>query len=1106
MKTRLLIGFALWVIIQAATLVHSQESISGTIDNETPFIRYPITVPRDGETIIADIRPFDGDLDTVLYLLDSDENIVDQNDDRSKVDTSSRIEFRQATAGSYTLIATRYKMAEGDSAGNFELTLETQQADDLEQTYHVTQEDLVAVGFPTTEPHQEAAWTILVYYGGDNNLESGILNDLDEFEMAGGSTDPLRIVALVDRSPQFTDTNGDWTTARLFELAADATGDHPAAFPAEEVATIDTSPLADLGELDTGDGETLAQFLVWGVQHYPAQHYAVAFGSHGAGWQGLIQDDTSERDLLSIPELQQAFALATAAAGVDKFDLLINDACLMSSVEYYAALALYFRYSIASPEVVVDPALDMRSLLPLLDVYGDVSLAEIGTKLVDLYITRDILIQKSADVTFLTHAITDLDHFDPVTAAVEHFAEIVDQAPAVHSTMLGEARANTYTYTSFLRDNTRIDLGSLMGRVIALSDDEELITAAQAVLAALDGARIYSNGGEYVNQYASYYNIYFPDTSEDFKSEYFEKSPLKEWGRMLRNYYNAVTPQVWTGGGLELGFHLPTEPKIRITSTYPSGVINVHSQVEMKLEIVGRRIAYGEFTVDQHQPNGETRRLSQERLLVDIGTERLNLWRPGVDNATFFWDVTLPVVSDGNSTNNELLIFTEDVAFLNGRYREPGSETWNEVGVIFSLDHKVQRIVNRSNESAALAVITIPAGSEFQAYNAIVTPDKRVTYEPGNTYLWPPDGLTWEWQPAPNSSYDIGLLVTPFGGNTGFAATTVDVNNDGVDLSYYGDLWTDLGINVPRPADWTRLIFFPEFLLRSTNKDQSENITVYFAQRTGSNLNEVAEVFASTYDITLEGEGTPTELNGGPALDIRYIRETAAGPYEGRALAVFKADIGTQGTGMIFAAEALQGVGQLDAAFNLLREHLDLIDLAALAEMNDPDWEIVEDLIPDLVKYPVPVNWLPGVQDGIWRRYTPSGQQDSALFAAIARLETGETDAQTFLTGAVQTYVAPGMANLNMTSLPRTYYGQSYIWFTDEYAVIGGNHVWETALYTGERAGVPIIGRLYATLEEGYAYLLWVEAPDDEQAPDVFASIFEPMLDGFLIGKPSIDD
>ena len=1008
MNSRRYVWIVLLLILAAAAPAHSQEPITGTIDNETPFIRYPIAVPDDGETIIADIKPLDGDLDTLLYLLDSGENIVDQNDDRSKEDVSSRIEFRQAAAGTYTLIATRYKMAEGDSSGNFELTIDTVPPASAEQPYAVTPDDLAAAGFPMDAPHPEADWTILVYYGADNNLEPGILNDLDEFEIGGGSTAQIRIVALVDRSPQFTDSNGNWDTTRLFEIVPDQTADHPTAFPAKEVATIDTPDLADLGELDTGDGETLARYLVWGVQHYPAQHYAVAFGSHGAGWQGLIQDDTSDHNLLTIPELQRAFALATAAAGVEQFDLLINDACLMSSVEYYAGLAPYFRYSIASPEVVVDPALDMSSLLALLSIYGDVSLSEIGSKLVDLYITRDILIQQSADITFLTQAITDLEHFDPVVGAVEEFAALVNQAPAVHSTLLGEARANAYAYTSFLGENTRIDLGSLMRRVIALSDDDDLIDAAEAVLDALDRARLHASGGEFVNQVASYYNIYFPDTGEDFKSEYMEQTPLKEWGRMLRAYYNAVTPQVWTGGGLELGFHLPAAPQIRVTSIYPSGAVNVHSQVEMKLEIIGRRIAYGELTVDQPQPNGDKRQLSQERLLVDVGTERLNLWRPGVDNTTFFWDVTLPVVSDGSSSHNELLIFTEDVAFLNGRYREPGSDTWNDVGVIFNMDHKVQRVVNRSNASDALAVITIPAGSEFQAYNALLTADNRAVSEPGNLYMWPEDGLRWQWEPAPNGSYDIGLLVTPFGGNAGFTAATVDVNNDHIDLSYYGDLWTDLGINVPRPADWTRLIFYPEFLLRSHNEDQSENITVYFAQGAGPDLDEIAEVFASTYDITLEGVGTPTEVDGVPAIEIRYRRESATGTYAGHGLAIFKADLGSQGTGMIFAAEALEGVGQTDPAFDLLRQHLDLIDLLLLSEINIKDWEIVEDWGTDLVKYPVPIGWLPGVEDGIWRRYTPFGQQGSPRFAAVTRLETGETEARAVLDDWIETYAMAG--------------------------------------------------------------------------------------------------
>ena len=146
------------------------------------------------------------------------------------------------------------------------------------------------------------------------------------------------------------------------------------------------------------------------------------------------------------------------------------------------------------------------------------------------------------------------------------------------------------------------------------------------------------------------------------------------------------------------------------------------------------------------------------------------------------------------------------------------------------------------------------------------------------------------------------------------------MNNDRVDLSYYGDLWTDLGINVPRPADWTRLIFLPGISAAQHTTKTSPKISRSILPRAPGRIsNEMAEVFASTYDITLEGEGTPTEVDGVPALEIRYRREIGQGTYAGHGLAIFKADLGSQGTGMIFAAEALQGVGQTDTAFDLLR-------------------------------------------------------------------------------------------------------------------------------------------------------------------------------------------
>jgi hypothetical protein len=1074
------------------------ETYKGTIDNNAPFMRIPITVTEDGQTIIADVTSTTGDLDTLLYLLDNNENIVDENDDKAKDNTNSRIEFPEADAGKYTLIATRYKVVEGDSSGDFELevALEPQAK---AAPYRISDSDLEAAGFPAIEPRAEADWTIFVYYGGDNNLEPGILNDLDEFEMGGGSDDQVRVVALIDRNPGYTDADGNWDTVKVLEIGPDVTGDHPEIFPAKTVATIDSSALADLGELNTGNGEMLARFLVWGLRHYPAQHYVVAFGSHGAAWRGLIQDDTSERDLLSVPELQQAFALAVDENGGNEFDLLINDACLMSSVEYFAGIAPYFRYSLASPEVVVDPALDMTALMQMIESADAMDLSAIGTQLVNLYITRDVLRQDSADAAYLTQALTDLEEFDPVVETVENFAAIVNRSPAVYSTVLGEARANTYTYTGFLGENKNIDLGSFMRRVLALSTDSDLINAAEAVLGALDQARIYGNAGEIVGRQTSYYNIYFPDTSKDFKSEYFEQSLLKEWGKMLRNYYNTVTPQVWTGAGLELGFHLPVAPKIRITRIYPFGEISVHSQVEMGLEVIGRRIAYGNFTTDQIREDGSARRLSSERLLVDlgIGTE-LNLWRPGVDVATFYWDVTLPVISDGNTSNNELLIFTEEVAFLDGRYREPGSDVWNDVGIVFNLDGEMERIINHAPDSGALAVIDITPGAEFQAYNSIVTPDGRVVSEPGNTYSWPENGLTWEWTPAPTGQYNIGLIVTAFGGTTGFTSTTVAVNNDTVDLSLRGELWTDLGFSLLRPADWSLLGLFPDYFLRSQNGAETQNITVYFVLGVENDLNAIAAGFAEDYGRNLAGEGVEIVANGNPALDISYSYETDAGIFHGRGLAVFNKAVGSQGIGMVFASEALEGAGDPGPTFELLRHSLVLLDPVLLSETDTKEWDF-DKLVPEF-KYPVLIDWQPGWEDGIWKRYASRADAGSPTFAAVTMVETDLTSASTLLDQLVQEYVVVGAGNFEETGR-RTYRGQSYTWDYQGTIYVGGNHVWETVLYRAERNHQPVIGRMYATIYDGSGYAVWVETPDTDAAAAIFADILEPMLDGFLVGR-----
>ena len=203
--TLLVIG----ILLLSVTVVIGQEieTIRNTINDDTPFVRIPITVAQDGQTIVADVVSTTGDLDTLLYLLDSNENIVDENDDKAKDDTSSRIDYPEANAGNYTLIATRYKVAEGDSSGDFQLDISLE-PEASAVPYRVADSDLAATGYPMFDARPETDWTILVYYGGDNNLEPSVLNDLDEFEVGGGSTSKVQVIALVDRNPGYTDADG----------------------------------------------------------------------------------------------------------------------------------------------------------------------------------------------------------------------------------------------------------------------------------------------------------------------------------------------------------------------------------------------------------------------------------------------------------------------------------------------------------------------------------------------------------------------------------------------------------------------------------------------------------------------------------------------------------------------------------------------------------------------------------------------------------------------------------------------------------------------------------------------------------------------------------
>ncbi|MBR1828746.1 MAG: hypothetical protein IJ781_04455, partial [Atopobiaceae bacterium] len=97
--------------------------------------------------------------------------------------------------------------------------------------------------------------------------------------------------------------------------------------------------------------ETLADFLSWAKESYPADRYMLAFWDHGGGLStGYGYDALNKRDadvpILGVDELVDA----VDKCGL-KFDVIGFDACLMQDIEVAAAFEPYADYFLASEEV-----------------------------------------------------------------------------------------------------------------------------------------------------------------------------------------------------------------------------------------------------------------------------------------------------------------------------------------------------------------------------------------------------------------------------------------------------------------------------------------------------------------------------------------------------------------------------------------------------------------------------------------------------------------------------------------------------------------------------------------------------------------------------------
>ncbi len=260
-----------------------------------------------------------------------------------------------------------------------------------------------------------ADWTFMTYIS-DSDLEYFAIEDMIEMERVG-STDDVNIVVQIDRwdgydKPDWNDeSNGDWETAKRYLITKENKGDH----------VIGSTPIEDIGEINTGNPNELVEFVQWAQTNYPAEHYALNIWNHGSGATGVAYEQScpdycweygNEADKLELSEIDTALNEITNN-GENKLDIVGFDACLMATIEVVEAVAPYSDIMIGSEILEPGDGWDY-SFLQLIVDNPSTTPEQLGAKIVDTFVAQGQTSEQSYALTMLNmskaeHVISTLN-------------------------------------------------------------------------------------------------------------------------------------------------------------------------------------------------------------------------------------------------------------------------------------------------------------------------------------------------------------------------------------------------------------------------------------------------------------------------------------------------------------------------------------------------------------------------------------------------------------------------------------------------------------------------------------------------------------------------
>ena len=624
---------------------------------------------------------------------------------------------------------------------------------------------------PTREPPPDAAeWTILVYLDGDNNLEADAIDDFLEMARVG-STEQVHIVVQMDRirSPETWDDEryNNWDGSLRFRVESGMEPD-----PA--------NALADIGERNMGDPATLTDFLIWGIETYPARRYAIILWDHGASWLGIASDDT-DGDVLNLPEISSALQNALERTQIGGFELIGFDACLMAQIDVLQTVAPYGRVAVASAELEPNSGWAWDAWLEQLVANPAQDGAAIAPVIVQTYI--DSFRDSRADE--VTLSAFDLTRINDIVRELDGLAQTLQRDVEQSYTAIGQARSFTNVYApAYSEDFNAIDLPHFLALLPQQGASSAITEQAGQLLRTIESARLANGVGRYHRESGGL-SIYFPQLVDLYAEAYERASPLPRataWEEFLNAYYQAGNVVV----------QRPTISDLLINRE----VVSINEPASLTGTVAGNDIAY----VFQFIGIPNDRRDTVDLILVDFiyppGTipgNQVPNWDAGEYNIRLNWDATSWYLSNGSDVIEVLLgpiKYGSEFYGVEGIYTSTATGEQINAGLIFSIQGNEAQLVRiwgfprAAGKQEPQPFELIPrAGDTFTAYYRSYTDTgsglEANRFE-GQTITFGDAPMKALRGPTLNGNYVMGFLVRDISGNYHYDYVDVTVDNTGV--------------------------------------------------------------------------------------------------------------------------------------------------------------------------------------------------------------------------------------------------------------------------------------------------------------------------------------